>query len=443
MARMNNRITPEESTGETIATFGTGTLVKTRSGSFEFRGGTENDHADAKEWASMFMPEIVVRIDARLESHESHMRDKIVLALKSNTFTLATNSPSEDQRATTERRHPRRGLPALRTHTSSMETDAIQTASNVDQIALNVKTERHLNRESLAWENRVRTRTRCKPVVAEKNQTLMKKLLLPFAHSLLLILMSVSCWQAAAQQAQDSQALQLVDTPPLFGTFFSASSGIPYPFDPSFGQLPVYQWKPGVYVVDDTQVDTGVSASLRSTSFDGGGAMMMLSLPSPCTECPTNSDGGGPVNFGPVDYSSSNVLWLEIALGTNASTALITLHNTTNGVRYQLLSRPEVDLPLWLVEQTLFGAAGTNTTTTVLFNDRPLLFFQAGIDTDGDGVTDYWEAILGTNPNLPDTDNDGVDDYTEFIQGRNPNDPNGAVSDTTGLINLQVYTPLR
>ena len=220
-----------------------------------------------------------------------------------------------------------------------------------------------------------------------------------------------------------------------------ASSNIPYPFDPYFGQLAIYQWTPGVYLVDDSQLDAnGASASPLSAN---GGGVMMMSMPSPCNPCPTNGGGGGPVNFGPVDYPSSNVLWLEIALGTNASTALITLHNTTNGVRYQLLSRPEVDVPPWLVEQTVFGAVGTNTLTTNFFNDRPLLFFQAGVDTDGDGLVDYWESIWGTNPNSTDTDGDGANDYVEVVQGRNPNDVNGAVSDTTGLINLQVYTPLR
>jgi hypothetical protein len=152
---------------------------------------------------------------------------------------------------------------------------------------------------------------------------------------------------------------------------------------------------------------------------------------------PEGGGGGAPAgaNFGPND------LWLEIFYGTNS--APITLHNTTNGVRYQLLSRPEVAQPPWLVEQTLFGAAGTNTTTTVPFNERPILFFWAGVDSDGDGLIDYLETLNGTDPKNPDSDFDGVNDYVEFIQGRNPNDPNGAVPDTTGLVNLKVYTPLR
>ena len=101
-----------------------------------------------------------------------------------------------------------------------------------------------------------------------------------------------------------------------------------------------------------------------------------------------------------------------------------------------------MDRPPWLIEQTLFGSVGTNTLTTVPFNERPILFFWAGVDTDGDGLIDFLETLYGTNSQIPDSDNDGVNDYVEVIQGRDPT--NGApVADTTGLVNLQVYTPLR
>jgi hypothetical protein len=160
--------------------------------------------------------------------------------------------------------------------------------------------------------------------------------------------------------------------------------------------------------------------ALAATSFQGGESLLSLQ------------------GYGTNDYGTN--LWLEIGLGTNSGP--LTLHNTTQGVRYQLLSRPDVAQPPWLIEQTLFGAVGTNTTTTVPFNERPILFFFAGADSDGDGLIDYFESLSGTNPQNTDTDFDGVSDYVEVIQGRNPNDPNGAVPDTTGLVNLKVYTPL-
>ena len=35
------------------------------------------------------------------------------------------------------------------------------------------------------------------------------------------------------------------------------------------------------------------------------------------------------------------------------------------------------------------------------------------LDTDGDGICDIVELVLGTNPNNPDTDGDRLNDYAE------------------------------
>lgn len=52
-------------------------------------------------------------------------------------------------------------------------------------------------------------------------------------------------------------------------------------------------------------------------------------------------------------------------------------------------------------------------------------------DTDGDGLTDFREKELGTNPNLIDTDNDGLPDGHEVTFG---SDPNIRDTDGDGLI---------
>ncbi len=43
-----------------VAKFGAAQLVETPSGRFELRGGTLNDYQEAKEWCSLFMPEVVI-----------------------------------------------------------------------------------------------------------------------------------------------------------------------------------------------------------------------------------------------------------------------------------------------------------------------------------------------------------------------------------------------
>ncbi|HEX3799309.1 MAG TPA: hypothetical protein VH413_11455 [Verrucomicrobiae bacterium] len=73
-------------------------------------------------------------------------------------------------------------------------------------------------------------------------------------------------------------------------------------------------------------------------------------------------------------------------------------------------------------------------------------------DSDGDGLPDYLEDTNGNgtydfasdlgNWQSSSTCGDGVSDYIKYIQGHNPNICT-TNSDTSGLVNLQVYTPLK
>ncbi len=58
-------------------------------------------------------------------------------------------------------------------------------------------------------------------------------------------------------------------------------------------------------------------------------------------------------------------------------------------------------------------------------------------DTDGDGVGDQSEEVLGTSPTNPDTDGDGLSDFAEIQQGTDPLD---GVPAATGLLQ-SVQTP--
>ena len=49
-------------------------------------------------------------------------------------------------------------------------------------------------------------------------------------------------------------------------------------------------------------------------------------------------------------------------------------------------------------------------------------FVENTDDTDGDGLTEYFEIIMfGSNPNIADTDGDGINDYDENKTGLDPN----------------------
>jgi hypothetical protein len=48
-----------QTAGETIATFGAARLVKKLDGKIELSGGTAADLADAREWCSIFAPDVV------------------------------------------------------------------------------------------------------------------------------------------------------------------------------------------------------------------------------------------------------------------------------------------------------------------------------------------------------------------------------------------------
>jgi hypothetical protein len=50
----------------------------------------------------------------------------------------------------------------------------------------------------------------------------------------------------------------------------------------------------------------------------------------------------------------------------------------------------------------------------------PALSSQSDVDSDGDGLKDWQEALWGTDPHNPDTDGDGVPDGQEVATGHDP-----------------------
>lgn len=69
------------------------------------------------------------------------------------------------------------------------------------------------------------------------------------------------------------------------------------------------------------------------------------------------------------------------------------------------------------------NAAQTNDYAIANIGQLKYVFsFDSSVDSDGDGLCDWLEAKLGTNPYNPDTDGDGLSDGWEVAHGFNPLD---------------------
>ncbi|MFO7661730.1 MAG: hypothetical protein R6X18_03965, partial [Chloroflexota bacterium] len=117
-------------------------------------------------------------------------------------------------------------------------------------------------------------------------------------------------------------------------------------------------------------------------------------------------------------------------------------------------------LALWSNRDRIFGFGGVPTSTPTLSSEQYLatqtvialvqtvaistqsaaatqVALTAAVegDSDGDGLSNAQEAVLGTDPNNPDTDGDGVSDGDEvLIYGTNPRNPD---TDGDGLADYQ------
>ena len=70
---------------------------------------------------------------------------------------------------------------------------------------------------------------------------------------------------------------------------------------------------------------------------------------------------------------------------------------------------------------------------------------QLPTDSDGDGLPDWQEYLIGTNPLNPDTNGDGISDYVEYYAGFNPAVPGGnplslSAAKNAGVNGLDYYS---
>lgn len=188
------------------------------------------------------------------------------------------------------------------------------------------------------------------------------------------------------------------------GTYYSLAHPMWPPLPGNVWQLPVWQIsgsdpRASYYLLDDLGYEPGLSA---------GGQMLM------------SSAGGYQYGFQAPTYTT-NDLWLEIIGKTNTSVSLV-IHppwTVTNGV-YDLFSTTNLTPNVWL--WALRTAAG-ETSLTVTEQPDPMNFFRLGTmqDSDFDGLTDAYENLVSkTDPNNADSDGDGIPDGWEVMLGLDP-----------------------
>lgn len=232
---------------------------------------------------------------------------------------------------------------------------------------------------------------------------------------------------------------------PRGGTFWWVnSSGVmaPLPCPPLNRIVPIYIIADGQFLVDDTgglvavntrhlSLTQATTSSLTVSAVDRLGnavadlieqiqqtqfertMMMSLGVPSP-------GEGGGGTNGGfGGNYSTytidTNLLWLAI---TNVSNgwSYLSLHSGTNQFStnqvFAIWTKTNLLDATWTIETVV--SPTSNQTNSMPFSvqnfGREILFFRAqdwtGVDTDSDGIPDWWAwNYLGT-PNVTDTNLD-------------------------------------
>ena len=190
------------------------------------------------------------------------------------------------------------------------------------------------------------------------------------------------------------------------------------------------------------------------------------------TDAPGTPTGGTTpawVNDLDLSITIGSDTYLGNNFGTNGLSATGGSSDEINNTEGVFLNDQPADSITFTVSATNIAGDGVPNTGDGTDQDFALVIYLAYIDSDGDGMPDYWENEKGLDPNNPDDadddpDSDGLTNLGEYINGTdlynpdsdddnmpdgwevdnglNPNDPNDSDNDpdNDGLTNLEEFT---
>lgn len=202
-----------------------------------------------------------------------------------------------------------------------------------------------------------------------------------------------------------------------------AVNGGSYPSLSADGATVAFQDRVNVYVKDVVSGDV----VLASAADDGSEANGSSALPSLSADGSTVAFRSSATNLDPDDTDTTfDVYVKELASGDIALVSAADDGTKSNSSSFAASLSGEGAAVAFESNATNLDDGDTDSTSDVYVKD-----LTPPVDTDGDGLSDDEEALLGTDPLNPDTDNDGLSDGDEVDLSTDPLNPD---TDGDGIV---------